>query len=90
MYDLCLVADTQLLRKLPAAFSDGVYEPAGADRPNPIDISDAVMSGFTGFPSHRNKTAFLVFFGKTNFCVCIWDIAYCFPIYNPRVKYYTE
>lgn len=53
-----------MLRRLPAAYSDGVYEPSGANRPSPIAISEAVMSGPTGKRSERDRTAFLVFFGK--------------------------
>ena len=55
--------DTQLLRRLPAAYSDGVYLPSGKDRPEPIEVSLGIMAGVTGKPSYRNKTAFLVFFG---------------------------
>lgn len=53
-----------MLRRLPAAYADGVYEPSGRDRPNPMAISQAVMSGPTGKRSERDRTAFLVFFGK--------------------------
>ena len=55
--------ETPLLRRLPATYSDGVYEPAGVHRPNPIEISQAVFTGETGKRSSRNRTAFLVFFG---------------------------
>ena len=56
--------DTRMLRLLPPAYGDGVYSPAGADRPNPHLIADAVFDGETGSPSYRNRTAFLVFFGE--------------------------
>ena len=59
------VLDTQLYRRVPPVYSDGTYEPAGANRPNPIEISDAVLHGETGSGSYRNKSAFLVFFGKS-------------------------
>jgi len=57
-------SDTPLLRLLPHAYSDGVYSPSGADRPNPIEISQIVFNGSTGLPSYRNRTALLVFFGQ--------------------------
>jgi len=53
-----------MLRLLPPAYGDGVYAPAGADRPNPHDIARAVFDGKTGEPSYKNRTALLVFFGK--------------------------
>ncbi|KAL3866800.1 hypothetical protein ACJMK2_044068 [Sinanodonta woodiana] len=56
--------DGQLLRRSPAAFSDGVYEPSGQDRPNPFKISMQVHDGEAGLGSLRNRTAFLVFFGQ--------------------------
>ncbi|CAH1797386.1 unnamed protein product [Owenia fusiformis] len=56
--------DSPLVRLLPSAYEDGVYEPSGKNRPNPFEISDALMSGETGHPSSRNRTAFMVFFGQ--------------------------
>ena len=53
-----------MLRRLPAAYKDGSYEPSGESRPNPIELSDALMNGTTGKPSYRNRTALLVFFGE--------------------------
>ncbi|ELU01203.1 hypothetical protein CAPTEDRAFT_159209 [Capitella teleta] len=57
-------AETTLYRRLAPAYSDGVYEPAGAHRPNPFEISDAVFSGKTGHASVKNRSALLVFFGQ--------------------------
>ncbi|XP_077992197.1 dual oxidase 1-like [Glandiceps talaboti] len=57
-------ADTTLTRGLPADYSDGVYQPAGVDRPNPREIANAVMVGWTGHGSYLNRTALLVFFGQ--------------------------
>lgn len=57
-------AETQLFRRVPPAYSDGVYEPSGKHRPNPIEISSAVFNGSTGLGSYRNRTALLVFFGQ--------------------------
>jgi dual oxidase len=43
---------------------DGVYEPSGHDRPNPLDLSEKLMKGEIGTMSKTGKTALLVFFGK--------------------------
>ena len=59
-----VLVDTQLLRRVPPAYSDGVYALAGFHRPNPMEISLSVFSGKTGLPSYRNRTALLVFFGE--------------------------
>ena len=45
-------------------YKDGSYEPSGEDRPNPIELSDALMNGTIGHGSYQNRTALLVFFGK--------------------------
>ena len=58
------LTETQLLRNLPSVYKDGSYEPSGETRPNPIELSDALMNGTTGLGSHRNRTALLVFFGE--------------------------
>lgn len=57
--------DDILIRKSPPDYQDGVYEPAGQDRPNPFHISDTAHSGESGLPSQRGRTAMLVFFGNT-------------------------
>jgi dual oxidase len=57
-------ADTPLLRRWPAAYKDGVYEPSGHDRPNPLDLSEQLLKGDIGTQSKTGKTALLVFFGK--------------------------
>jgi hypothetical protein len=57
-------ADTPLLRSLPAAYKDGVYEPSGHDRPNPLELSEKLLKGVIGTKSRTGKTALLVFFGK--------------------------
>ncbi|XP_006818582.2 dual oxidase-like, partial [Saccoglossus kowalevskii] len=57
-------ADRPLTRTMLAAYSDGVYQPSGDDRPNPREISEAVMKGWTGEGSYVNRTALLVFFGQ--------------------------
>ncbi|XP_048733941.2 dual oxidase 2-like isoform X2 [Ostrea edulis] len=56
--------DDILIRKSPPDYQDGVYEPAGQDRPNPFHISDTAHSGESGLPSQRGRTAMLVFFGQ--------------------------
>jgi hypothetical protein len=57
-------ADTPLLRRWPAAYEDGVYEPSGHDRPNPLELSEQLLEGDIGTQSKTGKTALLVFFGK--------------------------
>jgi dual oxidase len=57
-------ADTPLLRRWPAAYKDGVYEPSGHDRPNPLHLSEQLLKGEIGTMSKTGKTALLVFFGK--------------------------
>ncbi|GFG34861.1 hypothetical protein Cfor_10393 [Coptotermes formosanus] len=56
--------DTPLLRRWPAAYKDGVYEPSGHDRPNPLDLSEQLLKGDIGTQSKTGKTALLVFFGQ--------------------------
>ncbi|XP_078313072.1 dual oxidase 2-like isoform X3 [Crassostrea virginica] len=56
--------DDLLIRKSPPAYEDGVYEPAGQDRPNPFRISDKAHRGESGLPSARGRTAMLVYFGQ--------------------------
>ena len=46
------------------AYSDGVYMPSGKERPNPFEISYAGHHGPPGLGSMRNRSAFMVFFGK--------------------------
>jgi dual oxidase len=58
-------ADTPLLRRVPAAYKDGVYEPSGHDRPNPLELSQQLLKGDIGTQSRTGKTALLVFFGKS-------------------------
>lgn len=60
-----VIADTPLLRRWPAAYKDGVYEPSGHDRPNPLDLSQQLLNGTIGTKSKTGKTALLVFFGNT-------------------------
>lgn len=63
-YYLLFILDDLLIRKSPPAYEDGVYEPAGQDRPNPFRISDKAHRGESGLPSARGRTAMLVYFGK--------------------------
>lgn len=64
-YTPTLYLDDILIRKSPPAYQDGVYEPAGQDRPNPFTISEIAHKGQSGLGSARNRTAMLVYFGKT-------------------------
>lgn len=59
--------DTPLLRRLPATYEDGVYKPSGSKRPEPLEISEKLLSGKIGSKSRTGKNALLVFFGK-KFC----------------------
>ncbi|XP_043487025.1 dual oxidase-like [Polistes fuscatus] len=56
--------DTQLLRRLPAAYKDGVYKPDLKSRPNPLDISRELLSGEIGSESVRKRNVLQVFFGQ--------------------------
>lgn len=56
--------DSRLIRKMPAAYSDGVYMLAGQDRPSPRKLSQLFMQGDDGLPSVKNRTALFAFFGK--------------------------
>lgn len=58
--------DSRLIRKVPAAYSDGVYAMAGQDRPSPRKLSDLFMQGDDGLPSVKNRTALFAFFGEDN------------------------
>eukprot|EP00118_Oscarella_pearsei_P028224 m.1711 g.1711 ORF g.1711 m.1711 type:complete len:1810 (+) comp7753_c0_seq1:180-5609(+) len=57
-------AEMPLTRKSPPAYSDGVYQLSGADRPNPLAVSERVFKGSTGERSYRNRTVLLTFFGQ--------------------------
>jgi len=59
--------DSRLIRKVPAAYSDGVYAMAGQDRPSPRKLSDLFMQGDDGLPSVKNRTALFAFFGEDNY-----------------------
>ena len=63
-YLFIIVSDSQLTRKAPAFYTDGVYRMSGNTRPSPRSISQALMKGNDGLPSRRNKTAMHTFFGK--------------------------
>ncbi|XP_014476938.1 PREDICTED: dual oxidase 2-like isoform X2 [Dinoponera quadriceps] len=56
--------DTHLLRKVPATYEDGVYKPSGSNRPNPLELSDRLLSGDIGTKSRTGRNALLVFFGQ--------------------------
>jgi hypothetical protein len=66
-YIYILFTETQMLRKVPPVYSDGSYEPAGDDRPPPMNVSRVVFIGETGHQSYKNRTAFMVFFGNHTF-----------------------
>ena len=64
-------SDTQLVRQSPVEYSDGVYEPAGRDRPNPLEISKVAHQGKAGLQSYAGRTALLVYFGKNGFLLSL-------------------
>ncbi len=49
---------------VPPDYADLTYKPSGRDRPNPRDISNALLHGRSGLPSYTNKTVLFVFFGQ--------------------------
>ena len=61
---IILILDTPLLRRTPAAYKDGVYQPFEKGRINPFTLSDKFFSG-TSKPTETGKTALLVFFGES-------------------------
>lgn len=61
---ILMIADSQLTRKAPASYSDGVYRMSGHSRPSPRSISQELMKGSDGLASRRNRTALHTFFGK--------------------------
>ncbi|XP_068131700.1 dual oxidase 1-like isoform X2 [Hyperolius riggenbachi] len=57
-------AGSRLLRLMPPAYSDGVYQAKQEPYlPNPRQISNVAMKGPSGRPSQRNRTVLWVFFG---------------------------
>ncbi|XP_018566718.1 dual oxidase 2-like [Anoplophora glabripennis] len=56
--------DKPLLRRWPAAYKDGSYEPSGYDRPNPIELSDQLLNGDIGQMSQKGRNALFLFFGQ--------------------------
>lgn len=55
--------DSQLVRKTPASYADGVYK-MDDNRPSPRTISQAFMKGSDGLKSVKNRTALATFFGQ--------------------------
>jgi dual oxidase len=56
--------DSQLTRKTPPTYGDGVYTMNGERRPSPRTLSQAFMKGADGQGSLRNRTALATFFGQ--------------------------
>ena len=69
---ILMIADSQLTRKAPASYSDGVYRMSGHSRPSPRSISQQLMKGSDGLASRRNRTALHTFFGE--FFIVSWII----------------
>ena len=64
VFVLPFFSESQLTRKTPPSYSDGVYRMSGHDRPSPRTLSQAFMKGQEGMASLRNRTALSTFFGK--------------------------
>ncbi|XP_054708131.1 dual oxidase-like [Uloborus diversus] len=56
--------DSQLTRKAPPSYADGVYQMAGMERPSARALSQALMKGKDGLSSLRNLTVLFTFFGQ--------------------------
>jgi hypothetical protein len=73
---LIQLTESQLTRKAPSSYADGVYMMAGEDRPSPRYLSQVVMKGEDGQPSNRNLTTIFAFFGQyfrispSHICCC--------------------
>ena len=65
-------ADSQLTRKAPASYADGVYTMNGHGRPSPRTLSQAFMKGADGLKSIKNRTALLTFFGESFCCSLLY------------------
>ena len=84
---ILMIADSQLTRKAPASYSDGVYRMSGHSRPSPRSISQQLMKGSDGLASRRNRTALHTFFGE--FFIVSWIII-IFEVRSLIVLYYTR
>eukprot|EP00096_Caligus_rogercresseyi_P010505 TRINITY_DN3850_c0_g1_i1.p1 TRINITY_DN3850_c0_g1~~TRINITY_DN3850_c0_g1_i1.p1 ORF type:complete len:1540 (+),score=517.15 TRINITY_DN3850_c0_g1_i1:375-4994(+) len=56
--------ESQLTRKTPASYADGVYKLNGISRPSPRVLSQAFMKGLDGLASLKNRTSLQTFFGQ--------------------------
>ncbi|KAK7499705.1 hypothetical protein BaRGS_00009046, partial [Batillaria attramentaria] len=63
---------SRLVRKSRAAYSDGAYQMAGPNRPNPLDISQQVHSGAGGTASEYGRNAMAVFFAQLVLDEILW------------------
>jgi hypothetical protein len=59
-----IFSDSQLTRKAPSSYSDGVYKMSGDSRPSARTLSQIFMKGKDGMGSLRNRTGIATFFGK--------------------------
>lgn len=57
-------AGTQLLRRVTAAYADGISTPAGGDRPSPRAISNAVVAQSGEMADSAGRTAFVWAWGQ--------------------------
>lgn len=56
--------DSHIIRRSPAAYSDGVYTPTGSSRPPALTVSELFMKGQDGIASLANRTVLTTFFGQ--------------------------
>lgn len=66
--------ESQLTRRTPSSYADGVYMMAGVDRPSPRYLSQVVMKGEDGLGSARNLTTIFAFFGEYAFSFLLEDV----------------
>jgi hypothetical protein len=53
-----------LIRKAPAAYADGISAPAGADRPSPREISNAIAAEPAETTTDRQMSAYIYIWGQ--------------------------
>lgn len=57
-------AETVFREDISRAYTDGVHSPSGEDRPNPREVSNAVVAQSEDTPDPGNRTAFLWLWGQ--------------------------
>lgn len=83
------VTDSQLTRKTPPAYSDGVYMLAGSSRPSPRKLSQIFMDGEDGLPSGNNRTALFALFGKEKLLIETSFLPFFWDLFSPSIFQYV-